>query len=140
DLRDGDVAAQSAVAQAGGLLGLVLRGRGAHDLRDRARIGAEARDHDAAGRHRLAERDQRGGLVVAGTAGGVRDADDGAEDEPGDGQPPVADDGPAPACKIDLALLEAVGAGGRHAEPTLADAHSHWARTPSSSETRGSPP
>ena len=92
-------------AHVGAVRGLLLGSGGADDQRDRARVRAEAGDEHAARRGRLAQRDQRGRLVGRPPRERVDDAEDRAEHEPGDRQPPERDDRAAPAGEVDLALL-----------------------------------
>ena len=132
DLRDRDMPAQRRRPHVGAIRRLRLRVGGADDQRDRARVRAEAVDEHAAGRGRLPERDQRRRLVVRPAAKGVEDADDRADDEPGDGQPPQRDDRTAPAGEVDLALFVACGA---HRLVTLSEAHCHCCARPSSQRT-----
>src|SRR5262249_11503680 len=96
---------------------------------------------------RRAEEDLRRRLV--GRAARERDdeADDGTHDQADCRQPPAGDDGVPVAPEVDLLLDVEFGRGaaravrvGAHRAPTLEEAHSHWARKPSSSETRGCHP
>ena len=99
---------------------------------------------------RLPGRDPRGRLVQAAAAHRVERADDDARRRPRGDDPPLAADPVPHAAEVDLALGVEVrrrGIAGRptfrlraHSAATLAAAHSHWARRPSSSETFGSHP
>src|SRR5262249_12879585 len=72
----------------------------------------------------------------------VDPADEDPDRETRDRDPPARAKGVEPAPQVDLALRLEIG--GRpvntHESATLDDAHSHWARRPSSSETDGSHP
>src|SRR4051794_27013348 len=103
------------------------------DLLNGRRIRPEAVDERTARRGGLAQRDERGRFVGLVAAERHEHADDRAEDEPGDREPPECDEGTTPAREVDVALTVEVY---RHRRLTLPEpAHvmagtAHGARAP----------
>src|SRR5205807_2580792 len=98
----------------------------------------------AARKVRLTEVDDRRRLVRPARSHRDAQADHRADDRADDEQPPARSDDPRVAPEVDLLLDVELGQRTRprvdveaHRVPTVAQAHSHWAVKPSSSETLG---
>ena len=145
DRGRGDVAAQLRGPHLCGLRGGRDRGLAADDLAHGLRVRLQALDLAAAARgERLAEVEQRLGAEDVAAADRDEDAEDGADDEAADRQPPASRDARPGRPQVDLALgveIDArLSADVAHRAATLAATHSHWARSPSASVVVGPQP
>src|SRR5712691_174128 len=132
---------QLADAQAARGRGALERKLRADDLADRARVRRETLDLAAARRReRLAQVEQSLRPPRLPPADRDEDTDHGSDDDARDREPPAVGEPRPERAEIDLALCIGIGSEGAylaHRAATLATAHSHWARKPSSSSVLG---
>src|SRR5580765_630734 len=114
-----------------GALNGVLR---ADDRAHRRRVRLRALERDAADDAvRRADEDRRARPPDLGASEGDEIADQGADEQPDERKPPVRDDRAPVTAEIDFLLGFPVHVRRAQGAATLTEAHSHWARKPSSS-------